>query len=225
MLREGTARAARCYDPAVMDIPFQCRCGLVRGVVQGASPDAGHRAICYCDDCQTAAHALNAADRLLDAQGGSDIYQVPPSLVRLTQGTEHLRCLRLSPKGLMRWYAGCCDTPLVNSLDTPRSPFVGVQVPTMVLPEGTDANAALGPVRMRIMGAFAVGGCPPGVAPKFRLREAGHVTRVFARSLLWRMHRGIAFFDPATGAPIVTPRVLSRDERNAARVKAGQPPR
>jgi hypothetical protein len=38
----------------------------------------------------------------------------------------HLRLMRLSEKGLLRWYAGCCDTPLFNTMATPKVPFVGV---------------------------------------------------------------------------------------------------
>jgi hypothetical protein len=206
-----------------MDLTFRCRCGALQGVVRDASPAGGHRAICYCDDCQTAAHALGAGASL-DPHGGSDIFQVPPRNVSLTQGAEHLRCLRLSPKGLLRWYAGCCDTPLANCLDTPRSPFVGVQAGAFVLPAGATRDDALGPVRMRVMGAFAVGGCPPGVAPKFRLAEAGPVARLLLRSVLRGMHRPSPFFDPSSGAMRATPRVLTRDARNDARAKAGQPP-
>ncbi len=206
-----------------MDLTFRCRCGALQGVVRGASPSGSHRAICYCDDCQTAAHALGAGDTL-DPHGGSDIYQVLPRMVSLTQGAEHLRCLRLSPKGLLRWYAGCCDTPLANCMATPRSPFVGIQAGAFALPEGATRDAVLGPVRMRVMGAFAVGGCPPGVAPKIRLSEAGPVARLLLRSVLGGQHRPSPFFDPSTGEMRATPRVLTREERNDARAKAGQPP-
>ncbi len=206
-----------------MDLTFRCRCGALQGVVRDATPRSSHRAICYCDDCQTAAHALGAGE-ILDAQGGSDILQLPPRRVSLTQGAEHLRCLRLSPKGLLRWYAGCCDTPIANCMATPRSPFLGIQAGAFVLPEGASRDDALGPVRMRVMGAFAVGGCPPNVAPKIRLTEAGPVARLLLRSVLRGMHRPSPFFDPSTGAMRATPRVLTRDERNDARAKAGQPP-
>lgn len=206
-----------------MDIPLRCRCGKLRGAVLDATPATGHRAVCYCDDCQTAAHALGAAESL-DARGGTEVFQVTPSQVRLTDGAEHLRCLRLGPKGLMRWYAGCCDTPLANTLATPRSPFAGINALAMDLPGGA-RDEALGPVRMRVMGAFAVGGPPPGVPGKIRFTEAGPVTGLILRSVLRGMHRPSPFFDARTGAPVVTPRVLTRDERNAARAKAGQPAR
>lgn len=205
-----------------MELPFRCRCGKLRGVVVDASPNTAHRAICYCDDCQSAAHALGAPE-FLDERGGSDIYQVPPRMVRLTEGAEHLRCLRLSPKGLLRWYAGCCDTPIANCLATPRSPFAGIHGGAFEL-GGRSRDEVLGPVRMRVMGAFATGGCPPGVAPKVRLSEAGPVTRMLLRSVLRGMHRPSPFFDASTGAPVTTPRVLTRDERDAARAKAGQKP-
>ncbi|MFO0627916.1 MAG: DUF6151 family protein [Polyangiales bacterium] len=206
-----------------MDLTFRCRCGALQGVVRDASPTGGHRAICYCDDCQTAAHALDGGASL-DEHGGSDIFQVPPRSVSLTQGVEHLRCLRLGPKGLLRWYAGCCDTPLANCLPTPRSPFVGVQAGAFVLPEGASRDDALGPVRLRVMGAYAKGGCPPGAAPRFRITEGGPVARLLLRSVLRGLHRPSPFFDPSTGAMRATPRVLTREARNEARAKAGQPP-
>lgn len=205
-----------------MDLPFRCRCGKLRGVIEGAAPDTTHRALCYCDDCQSAAYAIGAPD-FLDARGASDIFQVPPRMIRLTEGAAQLRCLRLSPKGLLRWYAGCCDTPVGNCLATPRSPFAGIHGANFELGERS-RDEVLGPVRMRVMGAFARGGCPEGVAPKVRLSEAGPVARLLLRSVLRGLHRPSPFFDAATGAPVATPRVLSLAERNAARAKAGQAP-
>jgi hypothetical protein len=208
-----------------MDIPFRCRCGALRGLVTDASAQTGHRAVCYCDDCQTAAHALGAA-AMLDARGGTEVFQVSQSQVRITEGAAQLRCMRLGPKGLMRWYAGCCDTPIANTVAAPRSPFVGVCSAAL----DTDAlkttrDAALGPVRMRVMGAFAVGGCPPDASPKIPLLQSGHLARLMLGWALRGRHRPSPFFDAQTNAPVVEPRVLSRDERDAARAKAGASPR
>ena len=86
----------------------------MRGVASEVSPSAGFRVFCYCKDCQAFARFLARAD-VLDAAGGTDIFQMPPGRVKLTAGADALRCLRLSHKGVFRWYADCCRTPIANS--------------------------------------------------------------------------------------------------------------
>ena len=71
--------------------------------------------LCYCSDCQAYLHYLDRAD-LLDAHGGSDVVQVAPSSLTFTQGEQHIKGLRLTETGLYRWYAGCCHTPLGNTM-------------------------------------------------------------------------------------------------------------
>src|ERR1700757_5235893 len=94
---------------------LRCRCGQVRGFVADASPDAVNRVVCYCEDCQAFAHQLGRAD-LLDAQGGSDIVQVAPASLTFIKGQNRIAGLRLTPKGLFRWHATCCNTPVGNTL-------------------------------------------------------------------------------------------------------------
>jgi hypothetical protein len=64
----------------------------VRGRVRGASPDVGNRCICYCNDCQAFGHFIGAGD-VLDAQGGTDIYQISPARVEIEQGQDKIACL------------------------------------------------------------------------------------------------------------------------------------
>lgn len=202
-----------------MNIPLKCRCGKLTGAVVDATPSSGHRAVCYCDDCQCAAEFFGEALGL-DARGGTDVFQVSHSQVKITGGIENLSCLRLSPKGLMRWYAGCCDTPLGNSLPNPRSPFVGLHHLAMDHgATGKSRDEALGAPRMFVQGRFARGGCPPHVAPKMKLSAAGPITWLLLKWTALGMHRPSPFFDPATGAPVVEPKVLTRDERRALRDK------
>src|SRR5258706_617911 len=103
---------------------LSCRCGAVRGSVSNAARDTVNRCICYCDDCQAFAHHLGRAD-LLDAHGGTDIVQVAPASLTFQEGAERIVGLRLKPKGLYRFYAECCKTPLGNTV-TPALPFVGI---------------------------------------------------------------------------------------------------
>jgi len=42
----------------------------------------------------------------------TDNIPMPRSRLQIQQGLEQIRCLRLSEKGLYRWYAGCGNTPI-----------------------------------------------------------------------------------------------------------------
>jgi hypothetical protein len=96
----------------------------MRGVASGVSPSTGFRFVCYCKDCQAFAHFLERAD-VLDPAGGTDIFQMPPGRVKLTAGTDAMRCLRLSNK-VLRWYTDCCRTPIANTAAWPHFPIISV---------------------------------------------------------------------------------------------------
>src|SRR5688572_12534539 len=98
------------------DLPVRCSCGTLRAVVRGASGGRGNHVVCYCDDCQSFAHFLERADDTLDAHGGTEIYQMSPARLEIIDGADRLACVRLAPKGLLRWYAACCRTPIGNTL-------------------------------------------------------------------------------------------------------------
>lgn len=126
------------------DVKLSCQCGNVRGLAQGISPRHGTRVICYCRSCQKFPQHLGSAERVLDAHGGTDIYQLAPQQVRITQGAEHIRCLRWSAKGLHRWYAGCCNAPIGNTVSA-KFPFIGIIHSFIQADE--DKDKVLGPVR------------------------------------------------------------------------------
>ena len=106
------------------DLQLRCRCSHVRGVASEVSPSSGFRFVCYCNDCQAFARFLDRAD-VLDAAGGTDIFQLPPGRVKLTAGADAVCCLRFSGK-VFRWYADCCRTPIANTAATPRFPVLGL---------------------------------------------------------------------------------------------------
>jgi len=116
-------------------VELHCRCGQVRGRVTNASPRTVNRIVCYCDDCQAFAHHLGRAD-LLDAHGGSDIVQVAPASLTFDHGADRIVGLRLSPKGLYRFYASCCKTPLGNTVG-PAIPFVGIVAQAFDAPDAS----------------------------------------------------------------------------------------
>ena len=152
-----------------MDLPLHCRCGYVRGLASKVSPSTGCRFVCYCKDCQAFARFLKRAD-VLDPAGGTDIFQMPPGHVTLTAGTDAVRCLRLSDKGVLRWYADCCRTPIANSAG-PGFPMIGV-IHSFVdyeflddLVESANRDPVLGPRLCRIYEGSAVGPLPPNAPP------------------------------------------------------------
>src|SRR5687767_12724189 len=106
------------------DIPLRCACGTLRGTALAVSPDTGNRVLCYCRDCQAFARFLARPD-IMDDKGGTDIFQMAPGRVRITAGADALRCVRLSEKGIHRWYCGECKTPVGNTGGA-SIPFVGL---------------------------------------------------------------------------------------------------
>lgn len=200
------------------DVPLRCRCGHVRGVATEVSSATGNRLVCYCDDCQAFARFL-AHPGVMDAEGGTDIFQVAPSRVTITDGAESLRCMRLSEKGLLRWYTVCCKTPVGNTLSA-RVPFVGLIHSFMDhAADGRTRDYVLGRPIGFIHGRFALGGLPPHA---HRTASLGVIARC-ARVMLgwWIAGRGTPspFFDPQTHAPRVEPRVLRAEEREALRAQ------
>ena len=105
-------------------ISLRCQCGAVRGSTRPLSARSGTHIICYCDDCRAYLQILERSE-LLDAAGGTEIFQMAPGDLALTQGIEQVRCMRLSEKGMHRFYTACCRTPIGNTLGA-RVPFMGV---------------------------------------------------------------------------------------------------
>lgn len=195
------------------ELALRCRCGTVRGVARGVDPSSINHCFCYCKDCQAFAHFLGRADDVLDAHGGTELAQMSQGNVAFTAGADKLAAVRLTPKGLMRWYTSCCNTPIGNTLATSALPFIGLIRAFVDAPA-----AALGPIRGRGFAKSAKGG--RAAVPKDGLPEPLMVARAFGKLLRWRWrgdHKRSPLFDAATGEPRVTPRILSAEEREALR--------
>lgn len=199
-------------------LPLRCQCGTVRGVLHNATPRRGDRIRCYCRDCQTYAHHLDQAERVLDGHGGTGLFQTTPGGLEITQGRDQLACLRLSPKGPLRWYASCCNTPLANTLATSRIPFVALLQSAWDGP----AEEILGAKEVGVYGSHATG--DRSQIKAYAAVPASIMLKVGARLLRGRLrgeHRHSPFFDASTGRPVVTPKVLDREERAAALQRSG----
>ena len=197
------------------DVPLRCRCGRVHGVASDVSPSGGFRFVCYCKDCQAFARFVERPD-VLDPAGGTDIFQMPPRRVKLTAGTDALRCLRLSEKGVLRWYTDCCRTPIGNSAASPRSPILALVhsfMPHGV--HGLSRDEMLGRPLCRIYESSAVGPLPPNAPATPSLKV---FVQRGSKMLAWSV-RGLArpspFFDDLTNAPSAVPRLLTQSERAA----------
>lgn len=196
-------------------LALSCKCGQVRGLAFDLDPSRLNHVVCHCDDCQAYAVFLQRSD-LVDAHGGSEIFQMVPDQLKLTDGLHQLRCMRLSPKGLLRWYAGCCNTPIGNTVPSPKVPFVGVLTAFIDASAAGHKDRALGPVILRGFGKFARGGMPPGghkkAPPSYLLRSL----RLIGGAWLKGRRAPTPFFD-GTGKPVREPHVISREERQRLR--------
>ncbi|MEO8877952.1 MAG: DUF6151 family protein [Polyangiaceae bacterium] len=195
------------------ELPLRCKCGNVRGAMHDAAASTGNRLVCYCQSCQAFAKFLDRTD-VLDKNGGTDIYQMAIGRVEITQGKDQLRALRLSAKGLIRWYADCCRTPIGNTVG-PKLPFIGLILAFVDPSVGASArDAALGGSRGSIHTKDAVG---EGGSLLVERGSAGILLRS-ARLMFgwWVTGKGSSvFFDSKTGAAVSTPKILSVQERAA----------
>jgi hypothetical protein len=186
----------------------------VRGAASDVSPSTGFRFVCYCKDCQAFARFLDRAD-VLDPAGGTHIFHMPPARVRLTAGTDAMRCLRFSNK-VLRWYTECCRTPIANTAAAPGFPVLGVIHSFMEQQAGgRSLDEALGPPLCRLYERSAAGPLPPNAPapPSVGL----YVSRVPTLLGWWvrGLNRPTPFFDDRTKAPRAVPRVLTPSERAA----------
>lgn len=204
-------------EPVNPSAELACRCKSVRGRVINADRKTVNRIVCYCDDCQAFLHHIGRAD-LLDEHGGTDLVQVAPASLTFEQGAEHIVALRLSPKGLYRWYASCCNTPVGNTVG-PAIPFVGI-VSQAFEGAGRSADDYFGPPNGGVMGKFAVGTAPEG-STQLNLRL---IARMLGKVLGWKLGGQTwphPFFDQATKAPKHKVALIERSQREALRGLCG----
>lgn len=185
------------------NLQFSCACGELHGVLRDVDARSGTHVTCHCDDCRANLTALGHTD---PGAKGVDIFQTTPDRITIEAGGENLGILRLGPKGLLRWYAKCCSTPLFNTLPSGKIPFVGVQTTAL---KDTDA---LGPIQVRGFIPGKNGKQTHQGLPKMII---GMGSRALSARLSGK-HRDTPFFDADTGAPTAPQRLLTREERAAA---------
>jgi hypothetical protein len=195
-----------------MNVPLRCRCGSVEG--QLAAPRRAGRAMCYCRDCQAFARFLGEPERILSAEGGTEIVATSPRHVRFTRGLELLRCMSLSEAGLLRWYTLCCRTPIGNTPRDPKLSYVGL-VHACVAGSAGERDAAFGPLRVAINTGSAR--AKVRATPMASVRAILKIVRNVAGSRLGGGYKRNPFFQPGSSRPIVEPQVLAPAQRAALR--------
>lgn len=194
---------------------IQCQCGQFRAELKAFPKDTPGRCVCYCNDCQTYLNYLQRGD-LLDENGGTEIIPAYPANVRILNGQEHLKCVRLSPKGMFRFSTTCCNTPIGNT----QTNMGWLGLFRCVYNNAKDSNSIdqlLGPVRSRVLGEFAKGVPPKGTAKRFDAKAFFFVVPYILKGKIFKKTRPSPFFNADGKTPIVTPYVLSKEERSAAR--------
>jgi hypothetical protein len=194
-------------------LPLRCECGKLRGTAHDLGASAGTRIICYCNDCQAFARFLGRSD-ILDARGGTDIFQASPRCIRLEEFAT-LACMRLSEKGMFRWYCAECKTPLGNTMSG-RVPFIGV-IHNIIDYESanTRADDVLGKPFAYVQTRSAIGGPPTNAEGASLPRLIARSVRLLGQWWLSGAAKESTLFDPTTHQPKVAPRVLSESERRA----------
>jgi len=188
----------------VTTIPLICQCGSVTGEVRNVSPKTGFHVACHCESCQAFPNHIGAGDRTLDPHGGTAIYQTNPAQLSFHTGSEHLKCLRLTPKGAYRWYAGCCNTPIGNTRDG-KLPFVGL-IHTIM---GEGSKAATGPVTLHVQTQDALPGLPTELQNEGFPKE---MRKKAMRKILWWKITGKARPNPffnKDGSPVSEPEIIN----------------
>ncbi len=214
--QSAPSRANARVPRMATEVPLRCRCGRVRGVVTDVAPETVNRLVCYCDDCQAFAAFLGQPG-VTNGAGGTDVCHVAQSRVKILEGEDELRCMRLSEKGMIRWFAGCCRTPIGNTING-RLPAIGLVHSFMDHEtDGRSRDSVLGKPVASVYGRFAIGEPPPGVHRIAPLSLVVRTIRLVATWWITKKGTPSPFFHPGTLAPKVAPQVLRPDEREALR--------
>ncbi|GAB5349513.1 DUF6151 family protein [Alteriqipengyuania sp. 357] len=189
------------------DLPFSCRCGAVKGAIEKAGPRNGDFVVCHCTDCQAFANRFDAAERVMDENAGTPLYQSRCARMRIEHGLGELGCVHLTDKPTLRWYARCCDTPMFNTFGNGKIPYV------TTLAGNCDAG-----LRARLLGEpvghLFVEDDPHDLGPVDRMPMSKLMRRFFVRmvkDILSGNRRRSPLFDSRTLEPISTPTRLSKE--------------
>jgi hypothetical protein len=167
------------------------------------------RAVCYCEDCQAYARFLHTPG-IVDQDGGTEVVASLPKHVHFTAGLDVLACMSLSERGILRWYASCCNAPVGNTPRDPKLPYVGV-VHSCLEASSPTIESSFGQLHMAVNTKSA----------RNKVRSTPIASTVglltLMKSVLGARLTGAykinPFFMPSSRIPIRQPHVLSNSER------------
>lgn len=181
---------------------FSCSCGALRGEASEAGIKTGLHLVCHCADCRANELYHGRPDPAPDPVA---LFQLAPDSITITSGAEHLRAIRLGPRGPLRWYTACCGTPFANTLAKPGLPFAGMRADLF------QDKSALGKIRARAFIPSALPGKPPQTKGGAAMAW-GILSRMLAARLSGRWKQN-PFFDADTGRPVAEPELISKERR------------
>ncbi|WP_188009116.1 DUF6151 family protein [Grimontia hollisae] len=173
------------------DLILRCECGELEGTLKHVSPASGNHIVCYCNDCQGFAKHLGNEQKWLDKWGGTDIFQLAPAAIDIHKGADQLRCVRMTPGGIYRFYTACCRTPIANTISR-KHPFAGILTAAI---HGVNKEQALGPVKCYVMGKYAKGNPPTHPHPKFSLLSLWLIIRFMLKNKIKGTNVPTPFFN------------------------------
>ncbi len=181
---------------------ISCDCGAFVAKLKDFPRNTPGRLVCYCDDCQAYAKKIQRTD-VLDEYGGTEVIPVYPKEIEVIQGLDMLKCYRLSSKGVYRWATSCCNSPILNS--KPGFPWAGIFNTAYKDPA---ALSALGDVKARIYGKYALDGVPFKISEKIAFRDMLVVIPFIIKGKILGMDKKSPFFCSDNMTPIVEPEIL-----------------
>lgn len=151
------------------------------------------------------------ADDCANENGGAEMVFVLPGRISISDGQHHLKALRMTPKGALRWYAGCCGRPMGNMLPVNKIRLSNLPLSAF---EGASAAAQLGP----LIGSLNSADAPEEASPPQDFGRGRVTRRVAFQNVLASLGlapRANLYFDPQ-GKPAVPVHKLTDAERAAA---------
>ncbi|WP_169542881.1 DUF6151 family protein [Sneathiella aquimaris] len=183
---------------------IQCQCGKVQAQLTGFPRHTPGRLVCYCNDCQNFLEKINRTD-LLDEYGGTEVIPVYPSEIEILKGKEFLRCNRLTPEGLNRWTADCCNSPIANTKS--NFPWAGLMHSVFTV-EDPNFLQNFGPIRARIMGQYAKNNPAFKISDKISLLDMLKVFPFILKGKILKKHKHSPFFEDDGTTPVSPPKLL-----------------
>ncbi len=149
-----------------------------------------------------------------DSQGGIEFVATQAQHLSFSGGTQHLACVSLSEKGLLRWYARCCNTPIGNTVRNWKFPYVGL-IHTCLKADPAAYERAFPRLRMRVNTGSATTEAPTGMAFNTITALMGFVPRVMLSGFTGA-YKQTPFFSAPAGSPIAEVAVLSEAQKARA---------